>query len=172
MIKGGKGGSKTITGPKFEERVNLRTAFSKIPGYSVKDNNLLYKGRIVAQMYKKHEFYNKFLKIHKVDWSSIVSKKLIPDESIFILANNTLFIIEMKFQFVSGSVDEKLQTCDFKKKQYQKLLAKIGIKVKYAYILNDWFKKKEYKDTLDYIKSVDCHYFFTTLPLGFLGLPK
>ena len=55
----------------------------------------------------------------------IISKKLLPDDCIFVIINNTLFIIECKFQQVAGSVDEKLQTCDFKKKQYQKLLAKL-----------------------------------------------
>ena len=62
---------------------------------------------------------------------------LLPDETIFVLANNTLFIIEMKFQKVAGSVDEKLQTCDFKKKQYEKLLSGTGIRVEYCYILSE-----------------------------------
>ncbi len=28
-----------------------------------------------------------------------------------------------------------------------------------------------YKDTLDYIHSVGCHYLFNTIPLKWLGLP-
>ena len=32
---------------------------------------------------------------------------------------------------VAGSVDEKLQTCDFKKKQYQKLLSQLNMEVQY-----------------------------------------
>jgi len=32
-------------------------------------------------------------------------------------------------------------------------------------------KKTEYKDVLDYIQSVNCHYKFNELPLSWLGLP-
>jgi hypothetical protein len=78
----------------------------------------------------------------------------------------------MKFQEVAGSVDEKLQTCDFKNKQYTKLLSPLGISVKYTYILSDWFKDQSYKDVLEYVRSVGCYYFFNELPLDFLGLPK
>lgn len=34
-------------------------------------------------------------------------------------------MIEYKFQKDAGSVDEKLQTCDLKKKQYKKLLSNL-----------------------------------------------
>jgi len=81
------------------------------------------------------------------------------------------FIIEMRSQDRGGSVVEKLQTCDFKKKQYSKLMASLNIEVEYIYILSDWFRKNIYKDTLDYIISVGCHYYFHYLPLQKLGLP-
>ena len=77
----------------------------------------------------------------------------------------------MKFQEVFGSVDEKLQTCDYKKKQYKKLMASLNIEVEYVYILSDWFRKPAYKDTLDYIISVGRQYYFHYLPLQKLGLP-
>ena len=89
-----------------------------------------------------------------------------------MIANNTLYILELKFQEVAGSVDEKLQTCDFKNKQYCKLLAPLKIDVKYVYVLNDWFKKNEYKDVLSYVESVGCYYFFNEVPLAFFGLPS
>ena len=82
-----------------------------------------------------------------------------------------MFIIEVKSQVVAGSVDEKLQTCDFKKKQYQKLLSKLNIEVEYVYILSEWFRNKRYKDVLDYIQSVRCQYYFNYIPLQKLGLP-
>ena len=82
-----------------------------------------------------------------------------------------MFIIEVKSQVVAGSVDEKLQTCDFKKKQYQKLLSKLNMEVEYVYILSDWFRDKRYKDVLDYIQSVRCQYYFNYIPLQKLGLP-
>ena len=104
--------------------------------------------------------------------AKIVSKKLLPDDAIFVIANNKLFIIEIKFQEVAGSTDEKLQTCDFKIKQYKKLVAPLNIEVQFVYILNNWFKKPEYKDVLDYIISINgCSYYFNYLPLQKIGLP-
>ena len=91
-----------------------------------------------------------------------------PDEAI--LVKDTLYIVEIKFQFVAGSVDEKLQTCDFKKKQYTRLLALANLNVEYIYILNDWFKKNEYKDVLEYVESVGCKYYFNEIPISVLKL--
>lgn len=75
-----------------------------------------------------------------------------------------------KYQARSGSVDEKLQTCDFKKKQYTKLFKPLNIKVEYYYVLNDWFRKPEYEDVFEYIESVGCKYFIEELPLDEIGL--
>jgi hypothetical protein len=74
----------------------------------------------------------------QIDWKALISKKQLPENSIFVIVVNTLFIIECKFQQVAGSVDEKLQTCDFKRKQYQKLFSKANIEVEYMYLLSDW----------------------------------
>jgi hypothetical protein len=172
MIKGGKGGAKTLTGLNFEQKKDLRSAFTKFPEYTAVKGSLLFKGKVVAKLYKKNDLYKQFLEPRGINYKGIISKKLLPDDALFILANNTLFIVEMKFQEVAGSVDEKLQTCDFKKRQYQKLLNGTKINVEYVYILNDWFKDPSYKDVLSYIQSVKCHYFFETLPFDFLGLPK
>ena len=79
--------------------------------------------------------------------------------------------IEVKHQHTEGSVDEKLQTCDFKKKQYKKLLSRLNIEVEYVYILSRWFDAPRYKDVLDYIISVGCQYYFDYIPLQKLGLP-
>ena len=102
----------------------------------------------------------------------LLSKILLPNDALLVIVRETLFIIEVKYQQVTGSVDEKLQTCDFRRKQYQKLLITLELKVEYVYVLNDWFKKPEYKDVLDYINSVNCHYKFGKLPLAWLGLPE
>lgn len=118
------------------------------------------------------KLYKNLLDPKGVDYKKFISKKLLPDDAIFIISNNTLFVVEIKFQEVPGSVDEKLQTCDFKNKQYQKLLSPIGIKVKYVYVLNEWFGKKEYKDVLEFVTTVGCHHFFPEIPLDFLGLPR
>lgn len=94
----------------------------------------------------------------KIDWRKLISKKLLPDEAYFV--NGELKIYEKKYQQVAGSVDEKLQTCAFKLLQYQKIgRALKAKKVTYTYLLNNWFTKPEYKDVLNYIRSIDgCDY--------------
>jgi hypothetical protein len=172
MKKGGIGGGKTITGLRFESRISLTKALERIAGYSVKNGIVYYEDKEMAGLYQKHDLYKNLLNPSKIDYSKIISKKLLPDEAILVKKDNVLFIVEIKFQMVTGSVDEKLQTCDFKNKQYNKLLSSLGIPVKYVYVLSDWFKKPEYKDVLKYIASVGCYYFFNELPLKFLGLPE
>lgn len=170
MIKKGKGGSNTLTGLSFEKGRDIKSVIEKLKDYSVKGNVILYRGKEVAKSYKKNALYV-YLKSEGVDYMKILSKRLLPDEAVYVICNNTLFIIEMKFQQTPGSVDEKLQTCDFKKKQYKKLMAPLNVEVEYIYILSDWFKHPQYKDSLDYIISVGCQYYFQYLPLQKLGLP-
>lgn len=166
----GTGGGNTITGLNFEKERDILEILKKAKDYSVRGNVIYFRGKEVARSYRKQGLY-RLLSERKVDWRKLVSKRLFPDEALYVLINNTLFIIEMKFQKVAGSVDEKLQTCDFKKKQYKKLMAPLNIEVEYIYILNDWFKNPAYKDTLDYVISVGCQYYFNYLPLQKLGLP-
>lgn len=175
MIKGGIGGSNTQTGIHFEGKVDLLSHLNDfVDGYSCKKAkigfDILFENKIVAYSFKKHELY-KFLETKKIDWKDILSKRLLPDDAIYVIKENTLFIIEVKYQEVAGSVDEKLQTCDFKLKQYKKLFAPLNYEVEYIYILNNWFRDKKYKDVLDYIISVNCKYYFEYLPLHKIGLP-
>lgn len=170
MINNGKLGGSTITGLNFEKEIDILELLKKTEGYEVKGNTIFYERKEVAKSVRKHSLY-KFLETQGVDYKKILSKKLLPDEALYVIVNNTLFVIEVKFQKVAGSVDEKLQTCDFKRKQYAKLMAQLNIEVEYIYILSDWFKKPEYKDVLDYIISVGCQYYFKYLPLQKLGLP-
>jgi hypothetical protein len=170
MIFSGKGGGNTKTGLVFEGTKELSEFLNSQKGYKVEDGNVYFNDELVGRIFKKYGFY-KFLDELNIEWKSLISKRLLPDDSIFVIIANTLFIIECKFQQVAGSVDEKLQTCDFKRKQYQKLLAPANIEVEYIYLLSDWFRKPEYKDVLDYIHSVHCYYFFEYIPLVKLGLP-
>lgn len=84
--------------------------------------------------------------------------------------NNTAYIIEKKFQSGSGSVDEKLPGCHFKKLEYEKLFTPLGFSVEFMYVFNDWFLDKKYEDMLKYIKYMGCNYCFNEIPLSFLGL--
>lgn len=134
-------------------------------------SHVFYHNEDVGQIFKKHELYSQFLEPRGIDWRNCISAKLLPDNGIYVIINNTVYIIEVKTQNVGGSVDEKLQTCDFKKKQYQKLFFPLNIEVQYIYILDDWFRNPRYKDVLDYIISVGCQYYFQYIPLQKLGLP-
>jgi len=176
MKTGGFGGANTLTGLNFESKVDFQKLLGGIPGYSIAKipdkagMGVFFEGKLVARCFRKHDFY-RFLEESKVNWQKMLSKKLLPDDAMLVIVRETLFIIEVKYQQVTGSVDEKLQTCDFKRKQYLKLVSPLELKVEYVYVLNDWFKKPEYKDVLDYIHSVNCHYKFNELPLAWLGLP-
>ena len=171
------GGANTQTGLVFEREVDFHDLLRKTRGYEVKaidrkaGKGVYFRGEGVARCFRKHDFY-KFLEEQKVDWRPKLSKKLLPDDALLVDARETLFVIEVKYQQGVGSVDEKLQTCDFKRKQYLKLLAGTGLKFEYVYVLSDWFKQDAYKDVLKYILSVNCHFAFGSLPLSFLGLPE
>lgn len=170
MKKGGIGGANTKTGLYFEGKADFLTFIKKQPDYNVKGNDIFYKGKKVAMSFKKNGLY-KYLEEKGIDYKKFISKKLLPDDAVFVIINNTFFILEIKFQEVAGSTDEKLQTCDFKIKQYRKLLSRLNVEVQFIYILNNWFKKPEYKDVLDYIISINgCSYYFNYLPLQKIGL--
>ena len=177
MKERGFGGGNTLTGLNFEREVDFQELLAAKPVYELKTipskagRGVFFKGQLVARCFRKNDFYI-FLDEEHVNWKSILSKKLLPDDALLVIVRETLFIIEVKYQQVEGSVDEKLQTCDFKRKQYLKLVTPLGLKVEYVYVLNDWFKVPKYKDVLDYIQSVNCHYKFGSLPLAWLGLPE
>ena len=176
MKKGGKGGANTRSGLVFEKKNDLIQALESLKSYSLKpaENGagyiVYFKNKEVARAFKKHQFYN-FLKEKGINWKDYLSKQIIPDSGIFIIIRDTLFIIEIKFQQVEGSVDEKLQTCDFKRKQYIKLVKSLNWKVEFIFVLNDWFRNPKYKDVLEYIRYMNCEYVFNEIPLKWLGLP-
>jgi hypothetical protein len=118
MKNNGIGGANTKTGLIFEGETDLTNFLNNRNNYKIVDNEVFYREKSVAFTFKKYDLY-KFLEKRGIDWQKILSKRLLPDDSIYVIANNTLYIIECKFQKVAGSVDEKLQTCDFKKKQYK-----------------------------------------------------
>lgn len=171
MKKGGVGGAKTVTGLHFETRVNLLTKIAEVPGYEVRGNVIFYNDKALAYSYPKQDLYSKFLTPKGVNYKDFISKKYLPDEAVFVPEQNTLYVIEMKFQNVGGSVDEKLQTCDFKRKIYIKLLSKLKINVEYMFVLSDYFDKPSFDDVFRYIKEVGCDYFFDELPFSALKFP-
>ena len=109
----------------------------------------------------KHNLYT-YLGQNNLDWTTVISKKLLPDEAYFDPKTKTLRIYEKKFQHVAGSCDEKPQTCGFKIWEFRKIGKLLGVSpenVTYTYILSSWFTDARYKDMLEYIKATDgCDY--------------
>lgn len=200
MKKGGIGGANTKTGLAFEIQTDFPTFLASQDGYSI-DNidydtkrtkrggktkiikgtklrskpfrwSIKFLGDEVGQIFQKAGLYRYFDEIDGFDYTKIISAQLLPDEAIFVVSKNTVYIVKKKTQSGGGSVDEKLQTCDFKLKQYKKLFSPLNKEVCYSYLLDkDWFKNPRYKDTLDYIISVGCKYYFNYIPLDAIGLP-
>ncbi len=165
----GGGANTNAYGLKFEQDTSLNVALSKA-GYSVIGCKVFCQDAQCALSVPKNLLYTDFLIPRGVDWKERISKKLLPDEALYVDRVRTLFIIEKKFQHSSGSVDEKLQTCAFKKRQYLKLVQGLDVAVEYLYVCNDWFKREEYKDVREYIETVGCHIFFNEIPFPFLRL--
>ena len=69
MIKNGKGGGNTRTGLIFEGKVDLSTFLSSQPHYSVEKDKVFYDGELIARIFKKHSFYNIFLKEINIEWT-------------------------------------------------------------------------------------------------------
>lgn len=170
MIVGGVGGANTQTGLWFEKDTDLKSALLAKQGVTIRGADVYYNGILVGHILQKHSLYKDFLEKKGINWQQILSKKLLPDEAYYSIRNNRLVIVEKKWQQVEGSVDEKLQTCDFKKRQYEKLCNPVNIEVEYVYVLNDWFKDARYKDVLEYINTVGCHYFFSQLPFDLFDI--
>lgn len=164
------GGARTnANGLHFEGRTDLREAIRNHPLYDLDEEEQVINDRVVvAQYYEKHGLYKKLLEPKGIDYKTILSKKLLPDGAL--LVGSTLYIIEKKYQAGAGSVDEKLQTCHFKKRQYQKLFTPLNINIEFYYVLNDWFDKPDNRDVFEYIESVGCKYFIEELPFNEIGL--
>lgn len=164
----GGGANTNRFGLQFEQETSLEKSL-QYAGYKIVNGVVYDKDTRLAIIGSKHNFICNILDPLDID-IRVLSKKLLPDDALFNLHNNTVYILEKKFQHCAGSVDEKLQTCDFKKKQYQRLFSPQGIEVEYCYICNDWFIHDAYEDVRNYIVSVGCHIFFNEIPIDFLGL--
>lgn len=170
MINKYGGGAQTnINGLRFEQDTSLNAALINA-GYEIQEEHVLKNNKVIGFSVAKHSLYAKFLKPKGIDYHYYNSKKWLPDECFINEKNRTAYIVEKKFQNTSGSVDEKLPGCAFKKQEYENLFNPLGYNVVFLYVFNDWFRQSLYRDVLKYIKETNCHYFFNEIPLDFLGL--
>jgi len=167
----GGGANTNLNGLSFEERTCLIEAFKNHEQIDVNENNeIIFNGEVIGFYTEKHNFYKDFLKPFGINYKDILSKKLLPDSVFVNVKNNTVYIIEKKFQKSEGSVDEKLQTGPYKKRMFVKLCAETGYNVEYYYLLNDWYSKDVYRDVKEYLRESGCRHYTNTIPLYALGV--
>ena len=177
-----------INGLKFEEGTRLIEAIDNTDLFHVKiikrkprhPEGEVYskdKEELLAQVFNGWNFYKEFLEpecgIKTVKGFSVdnrLSKNLEPDEALVNYTNNHIYIIEKKYQSGQGSVDEKLQTCRFKLKQYKKLMHETGFTISYTYLLSSFYNNQIYSDVFAFITNEQCNYFFDEIPLEQVGL--
>ena len=165
------GGARTnVNGLLFEDFTALHHLLPLISGgtYNIQNMQLFINGVLQNNfMYLPKGRFRPFLRqMHpmldaQITNGSIWSKELRPDQVMII--GNTINILEAKTQNGAGSVDEKLQTCDFKKKQFERLFTGL-YRVEYVYLLDDWFLDNKYRDVKWYITASGCRYFFAKQP--------
>ncbi len=164
------GGARTNkNGLLFEQTTSLNNALEDA-GYYVYNCEVFDGEILIGLSVPQSKVYSAFLEREGINYKKYNSKKWHPDECFINFKNRTAYIIEKKFQNSSGSVDEKLPGCHFKKQEYQKLFEPLGFDVEFLYVFNDWFLDSRYRDTLDYIEQMGCYYYFNEIPLKMLGL--
>jgi hypothetical protein len=84
-----------------------------------------------------------------------------PDEAIIDFKNQTLFILETKFQQVPGSICEKIQTPTAKIWSYKKMCP--TFKIVYMFTLSNWFKKN-CKGEIMYLNEINIPVFLGDSP--------
>lgn len=166
------GGARTnLNGLLFEQNTSLNDAFLDA-GFDIYNHyDIYYHNHFVGRSINQDKFSTIFLREHGINDKLINSKRWKPDEAFINENNRTVYIIEKKFQSKSGSVDEKLATFPFKRREYRKLLDPIDYDLVYIYLLSSaWFDSPYYQDYYDYMDELNCPYYFDSLPLSALGL--
>lgn len=168
MNKYGGGARTNKNGLSYEKKISLAKEL-KTRGFIINNDDFKVhrNDKFFGYYLPKYKLY-KFLESKGIDWREKITKRIIPDSCIINEELETVYIIEKKYQSRSGSVDEKLQTCRFKKDEYLKLFEDLEYKVEYIYVLSDWFKRKEYGDVLNHILDMKCYYEYNKIPMDFI----
>jgi hypothetical protein len=157
----GAGGSNTNkNGLSYEELTEINDSDRYITKDTIKiKNKKISQVEIDSKPFIKVikgelKFYMMYINKFNID----SEKSLQPDECYIDEENKTINIIEKKFQQSSGSVDEKIQTGDFKRWFYKEQYPEYTIK--YCYCLSDWFKQKRYNPEFRYLKNHNIKVFY------------
>ncbi len=153
----GAGGANTNkNGLTYEEKTNLDSEFEIIR----KCKNFKIIKFKLSQKELKYTKQGSFFKTMENDVDKTIPKAhgcKNPDECFIDYENKIIYIIEKKFQQISGSVCEKIQTSDFKKWQYRRTFPQF--KIHYIYCLSDWFKEN-CKAELQYLEYTEIPVFW------------
>lgn len=159
----------------------IRSASLKI---SAKRGLVIIDGELAGFLCSQDDLYN-FLaenypskassaneaKKRKSKIKSILSKNLNPDLAYVNLKAKKLTIVEIKAQNGDGSVDEKLETVDFKRKQYAKLIEHTDLEsIEFKWILDKRFEHEKYSDVKNYIKEMKSDYLIDEICPEFVGI--
>jgi hypothetical protein len=109
------------------------------------------------ELYFRKSFGNDFAAKHGLQSPS--KKWLEPDVFVVNLAIQKAFVIEKKQQTQTGSVDEKLVTCDFKQLYYETVCEPLGLDIVLFWQLSEWFglEKNHYSFVFDYMQEKRSH---------------
>ena len=154
MVAGGVGGANTRTGAIFELNTDLKT---NLKNAGINLDNVIFC--------KQHDFPS-LMRAHGFDMVEHFGKKFLPDEAF--IYNNHLFVIEKKYQCVSGSVDEKIQTGPYKKLIYETCAAALGLDgATYIYLLaGAAFNVNKYtKHQIPYLINAGIPVYFDNFPI-------
>ncbi len=164
MKEGGKGGDVAAkSGIDFENKNSFLNIVSQDPNLSYefidtdskaknKPFKILGQDKLIAEVYFEKQMYNDLLSKENVFWGDYFYKMWKPDTFVINFNLKKCFVVEMKNQKTPGSVDEKLQSFNFKIEYYKKILSKSNslndYEFEYLFVLSDWFyTDKVYKDT-------------------------
>lgn len=186
MKKGGVGGAKTAKeGADFEVSSDNQLISSLIDsGYQLTILHglnssgttphalTMEKNGAKIDIFYKAGIYKYFFEPKGIDARRIFSARLEPDSAIYSHQKKTLTIIEKKQQTGAGSVAEKLQTCDYKKYYYEKLLEGTGIKLEIVWLLGSYFyeNKVGLASVFEYMENKGSKYYFEQIPVDKLSL--
>lgn len=176
---------------KQEQRLSYEFLDSKSTGKSVEvPFEIFYKEKLLAKSFHQNQIYKDYLEEEDVFWGDHFVKEVKPDVFVINYVLKKCFVLEMKNQKSQGSVDEKLQSFQFKIDYFEKLLSKssslCNFEFEYMYILSDWFytdnlyqsnakgirastrqDRSQYIDTLEYLNKNNIKH-FNFFPLDYV----
>ena len=179
MKKGGVGGAKTSKAGSDFEGTTYEVLLSDLQnkGFSVKATNygaknlrnltLVGPDSKTIEIYFKASIHKDFFEPRGIRSLDFFSARLEPDTAIFSHFTKTLTIIEKKQQTGTGSVAEKLQTCDYKLIYYKTLCAPLGIEVDLIWQLGEYFEEQQeqLQSVFKYMILKGSTYYFHKVPV-------